>query len=59
MSKLNKAEQIANQQNKDKTERRITIREMLTAYRATLHPTTGTEPYKAMEGKEIMIKVRL
>lgn len=54
---LNKAEQIANLQNKDKLERRISIIEMLTAYRATPHPATGIEPYKAMEGRKIRIKL--
>ena len=57
MRKLNKAEQIVNQQNKDKTERRINIIEILTAYGATPHPATGIEPYKAMEGREIRIKL--
>ena len=57
MRKLNKAEQIANLQNKDKTERRINIIEMLWAYRATPHPATDIEAYKAMEGREIRIKL--
>jgi len=57
MRMVNKAEQIANLQNKDKIERRINIIEMLTAYRATPHPATGIEPYKAMEGRDIRIKL--
>ena len=57
MRLLNKAEQIANLQNKDKIERRIHIIEMLTAYTVTLHPTKGIEPYTAMEGRETRIKL--
>ena len=57
MRMLNKAEHIANLQNKDKTERRINIIEMFTTHRATPHPATSIEPYKAMEGREIRIKL--
>ena len=57
MRLLNKAEKIANLQNKDKTERRINIIKMFMGYRATPHPATGVEPYTAMEGREIWIKL--
>ena len=53
----NKAKYIAKLQNKNKIERRINIIELLTAYRATLHPATGIESYTAMEGREIRIKL--
>ena len=57
MRMLNKTEQIVNLENKDKIERRISIIEMLTAYRTTPHPATGIETFTAMESREIKIKV--
>ena len=54
---LNKAEQIAYLQNKDKIKRRINIIEILTAYRATPHPAMDIAPYIAMESRQIKIKL--
>ena len=54
---LNKTEQNASIQNKDKTERRNNIIEMLTAYRSIPHLATSIELYKAVEGRESRIKL--
>ena len=53
MRLLNKTEQIANLEKKDKIERQINIIEILTAYTVTLHPATGIEHYTAMESRQI------
>ena len=48
MQMLNKTEQIAHLQGKDRLERQNTIQDMLTAYRSTPHPATGVTPFEAM-----------
>ena len=48
MQMLNKTEQIAHLQGKDRLERQNAIQDMLTAYRSTPHPATGVTPFEAM-----------
>jgi hypothetical protein len=57
MQTLNKTEQIANLQGKDRLERRNAIHDMLIAYRSTPHPATGITPYEAMRGMTIRTKL--
>ena len=57
MKLLNKIEQIAHLQNKDKLERNIAIQKMLMAYRDTPHPATGISPYQAMNSRVIRTKL--
>ena len=57
MRLLNKSEEIANLENKDKIKRWINIIEMLMACTATLHPATGIELYITMENRQIKIKL--
>ena len=57
MRVINKAEQIATLQRKDKSERGIAIQDTLTAYRSTPHPATGVTPYQAMQKREICTKM--
>ena len=57
MQILNKTEQIATLQGKDKFERQNTIQDMLVAYRSTPHPATGVTPYEAMRGATIRTKL--
>ena len=49
MQTLNKTEQIANLQGKDRHERRNAIQDMLIAYRSTPHPATGADEQEAKE----------
>ena len=53
MQLLNKTEQIATLQGKDKLERQNTMQEMLIAYRSTPHPAIGVSPYEAMRGATV------
>ena len=48
MQMLNKTEQIAHLQGKDRLERQNAIQDMLTAYRSTPQPATGVTPFEAM-----------
>ena len=57
MQLLNKTEQIAHLQNKDKQGRSIAVQEMLMAYRDTPHPATGVSPYRAMTNRPIRTKL--
>ena len=57
MKLLNKADEIAKLENKDKIERRINIIEILTAYTVTLHPATGIATHTSMESRQIKIKL--
>lgn len=53
MQTMNKIEQIAHLQGKNKSESQNAIHDMLTAYRSTPHPATGISPYEAMRGMAI------
>eukprot|EP00795_Rhopilema_esculentum_P013859 gene13859-4804_t len=53
MQFLNKTEQIAQLQGKDKLEKNIATQDMLIAYRSTPHPATGVSPYEAMNSRTI------
>ena len=57
MQTLNKTEQIASLQGKDRLERRNAIQDMLISYRSTPHPATGVTPYEAMRGATVRIKL--
>ena len=57
MQTLNKTEQIASLQGKDRFERRNAIQDMLISYRSTPHPATGVTPYEAMRGATVRIKL--
>ena len=57
MQLLNKTEQIAHIQGKDKAGRRNAVQEMLMAYRDTPHPATGVSPYQAMTNRLIRTKL--
>ena len=57
MQTLNKTEQIASLQGKDRLERRNAIQDMLIAYRSTPHPATGITPYEAMRGAAVRTKL--
>ena len=57
MQMLNKTEQIAHLQEKDRLERRNAIQDMLTAYRSTPHPATGVTPFEAMRGATVRTKL--
>ena len=48
MKTLNKTEQIAHLQGKNKYERANAVQDMLIAYRSTPHPATGITPYDAL-----------
>ena len=57
MQTLNKTEQIASLQGKNRLERRNAVQDMLTAYRSTPHPATGVAPYEAL--KETSVRTKL
>lgn len=57
MQTLNKTEQIASLQGKDRLERQNTVQDMLIAYRSTPHPAAGVTPYEAMKGAMERIKL--
>lgn len=57
MQLLNKTEQIAHMQNKDKLERSTAVLEMLMGYRDTPHLATGVSPYQAMTNRQIRTKL--
>ena len=57
MQTLNKTEQIANLQGKNRLERRNAVQDMLIAYRSTPHPATGGAPYEALKGTPVRIKL--
>ena len=57
MQTLNKTEQIANLQGKNRLERRNAVQDMLIAYRSTLHPATGVAPYDALKGTSVRTKL--
>ncbi|XP_028404011.1 uncharacterized protein LOC114526625 [Dendronephthya gigantea] len=57
MQTLNKTEQIAHLQGKNKSERELALQNMLIAYRDTPHPATGVSPYEAMTGRPIRTRL--
>ena len=57
MQMLNKTEQIAHLPGKDRLQRQNSIHDMLTTYRSTPHPATGTTPYDAMRGTTVRTKL--
>ena len=57
MQILNKTEQIAHLQGKDRLERQNAIQDMLTAYRSTPNPATGVTPFEAMRGTTVRTKL--
>lgn len=57
MQTLNKTEQIASLQGKNRLERRNAVQDMLTAYRSTPHPATGVAPYEALKGTSVRTKL--
>ena len=50
MKMLNKTEQIAHLQSRDRT---VAIQEMLMGYRSTPHPATKTAPYAALMNRQV------
>ena len=57
MQTLNKTEQIASLQGKNRLQRRNTVQDMLIAYRSTPHPATGVAPYEALKGTPVRMKL--
>ena len=57
MQTLNKTEQIASLQGKNRLERRNAVQDMPIAYRSTPHPATGIATYKALKGKTMKTKL--
>lgn len=57
MQTLNKTEQNASLQGKNRLERRNAVQDMLTAYRSTPHPATGVAPYEALKGTSVRTKL--
>ena len=57
MQLLNKTEQIAALQGKDKLERQNAVQDMLIACRLTPHPATGVSPYEAMRGATVRTRL--
>ena len=57
MQLLNKTEQIATLQGKDKLERQNAMQDMLIAYRSTPHPATGVSSYEAMRGATVRTRL--
>ena len=55
--RLNKTEQIASLEGKDKHGWQNTIHDMLVAYRSIPHPATGVTPYKAARGATVRTKL--
>ena len=57
MQTLNKTEQIANLQGKNRLARRNAVQDMFIAYRSTPHPATGVAPYEALKGTPVRMKL--
>ena len=57
MQTLNKTEQIANLQGKNRLERYNAVQDILIAYRSTPYPATGVAPYDALKGMSIPTKL--
>ena len=57
MQTLNKTEQNASLQGKNRLERRNAVQDMLIAYRSTPHPATGVAPYEALKGTPVRTKL--
>ena len=57
MKTLNKTEQIAYLQGKNKYERANAVQDMLIAYRSTPHPATGITPYDALMNRLVRNKL--
>lgn len=57
MQTLNKTEQIASLQGKNRLERRNAVQDMLIAYRSTPHPATEVAPYEALRGTPVRTKL--
>ena len=57
MKNLNKTEQIASVQDKNRLERRNAVQGMLIAYRSTPHPATEIAPYEALKGTPVRTKL--
>ena len=57
MQTLNKTEQIANLQGKNRLERSNAVQDMLIAYRSTPHQATGVATYDALKGMSIRTKL--
>ena len=57
MQTLNKTEQIASLQGKNRLERRNAVQNMLIAYRSTPHPATEVAPYEALRGTPVRTKL--
>ena len=57
MQTLNKTEQIANLQRKNRLEKRNAVQDMLVAYRSTPHPATAVAPYEALKGTSVKRKL--
>ena len=54
MKLLNKTEKIAHLQGRNS---KIAIQEMLTGFRSTPHPATGTTPYEALMNRPVRTKL--
>ena len=57
MQTLNKTEQIASLQGKNRLERRNAVQDTLIAYRSTPHPATGVAPYEALKGTPVRMNL--
>ena len=57
MQTLNKTEQIANLQGKNRLERRNAVQDMLIAYRSMPHPAIGVAPYESLKGTPVRMKL--
>lgn len=57
MENLNKSEQLASVQGKNRLERRNAVQDMLIAYRSTSHPATEVPPYEAVKGTPVRTKL--
>ena len=57
MKNLNKTEQIASVQGKNRLERRNAVQVILIFYRSTPHPATEVVPYEALKGTPVRTKL--
>ena len=57
MQTLNKTEQIANLQDKNRLERRNAVQGMLIAYRSTPYPATGVVPSETLKGTSLRLNL--
>ena len=57
MKNLNKTEQIASVQGKNRLERRNAVQDILIFYRSTPHPATEVVPYEALKGTPVRTKL--